>query len=165
MRFMSGHVLVQSIVDELGIATRAFDPSNQPERTVLRGVLGGSADDPGGGRGYDLPPGEAGRSAADLLTDAFVRIAPELRQLDEVGWRRFRATATFRGRPITDWSIEEAVATILSPEGHRFVTDAFGYDSGIRPPFGCSTTRSARTRRSTSRPRSAAISQTPTNHT
>lgn len=133
MRFMSGHVLVQSIVDELGIATRAFDPSNQPERTVLRGVLGGSADDPDGGRGYDLPPGEAGRSAADLLTDAFARIAPELRELDEVGWRRFRATATFRGRPITDWSIEEAVATILSPEGHRFVTDAFGYDSGIRP--------------------------------
>ena len=133
MRFMSGHALVQSVVDELGIPTRAFDPANQPERTVLRGVLGSSDDDPQGGRGYELPAGEAGRSAADLLTDAFLRIAPELRDLDEAGWRRYRATATFGGRPITDWSLEEAVATILSPEGHRFVTDAFGYDSGIRP--------------------------------
>lgn len=133
MRYMSGHVLVQSIVDELGIRTRPFDAAKQPERTVLRGVVGSSADDPEGGRAYDLPAGEAGRSAADLLTDAFLRIAPELHELDEAGWRRYRATAAFGGRPITDWSIEEAVATILSPEGHRFVTDAFGYDSGIRP--------------------------------
>ncbi|HET9755370.1 MAG TPA: FAD-dependent oxidoreductase [Candidatus Limnocylindrales bacterium] len=58
---------------------------------------------------------------------------PEARELDEAGWRRHRATATFGGRPLTDWSIDEAVATVLSPEGHQFATDAFGYDSGIRP--------------------------------
>ena len=133
MRYMSGHRLVQSVVDELGIETRAFDPAEEPERTFLRGVIGRSTDDPDGGRGYDLPAGEAGRSAADLMGGAFLQIVPQARELDEAGWRRHRATATFGGRALTDWSIEEAVATILSPEGHRFATDAFGYDSGIRP--------------------------------
>ena len=133
MRYMSGHRLVQSVVDELGIETRAFDPAEQPERTFLRGVIGRSPDDPEAGRGYDLPAGEAGRSASDLMSDAFLKIVPQARELDEAGWRRHRATATFGGRPLTDWSIDEAVATILSPEGHRFATDAFGYDSGIKP--------------------------------
>lgn len=133
MRYMSGHRLVQSVVDELGIKTRDFDPTEQPERTFLRGIVGHSPDDPDGGRGYDLPAGEAGRSASDLMRDAFLRIVPQARELDEAGWRRQRATATFDGRPLTDWSIDEAVATILSPEGHRFATDAFGYDSGIKP--------------------------------
>jgi monoamine oxidase len=133
MRYMSGHSLVQSVVDDLGIETRAFDPAGQPERTFLRGIIGRSPDDPEAGRGYDLPAGESGRSATDLMRDAFLRIVPRARELDEAGWRRHRATATFGGRPLTDWSIAEAVATILSPEGHRFATDAFGYDSGIQP--------------------------------
>jgi monoamine oxidase len=133
MRYMSGHPLVQSVVDELGIETRAFDPADQPERTFLRGIVGRGPDDPGGGRGYDLPAGEAGRSASDLMRSAFLEIVPQARELNEAGWRRHRGKATFGGRPLTDWSIDEAVATVLSPEGHRFVIDAFGYDSGIRP--------------------------------
>jgi monoamine oxidase len=133
MRYMTGHRLVHSIVEELGISTREFDPGEHAERTFLRGVAGRSVDDPESGRGYDLPPGEFGRAASDLLRDAFLRIVPQARDLDEDGWRRHRATATFGGRLLTDWSIEEAVATILSPEGHRYLTDAFGYDSGIKP--------------------------------
>jgi monoamine oxidase len=133
MRYMSGHRLVQSVVDELGIETRAFDPAEQHERTFLRGVVGDSPDDPDGGRGYDLPAAEQGRSASDLLSSAMLEIVPEARELDVAGWRRHRAVATFGGRPLTDWSLEDAVATILSPEGQRFATDAFGYDSGIRP--------------------------------
>jgi lysine 2-monooxygenase len=133
MRYMSGHRLVQSVVDDLGIEARDFDPAEEPERTFLRDVVGNSPDDPGGGRGYDLPAGEAGRSASDLMRAAFLEIVPGAPELDENGWRRHRATATFGGRPLTDWSIDEAVATILSPEGHRFATDAFGYDSGIHP--------------------------------
>jgi monoamine oxidase len=133
MRYMSGHPLVQSVVRELGIATRPFDPADQPERSFLRGVVGGGPDDPIAGSGYNLPAGERGRSAADLMGDAFLQIVPQARELDAEGWRGIRATATFGDRALTDWSIAEAVSTILSPEGHRFATDAFGYDSGIRP--------------------------------
>jgi monoamine oxidase len=133
MRFMSGHRHVQSVVDELGITVRDFDPTDQPERTVLRGVVGSSPDDPEGGSGYDLPQGERGRSASDLMRSSFLEIVPGAHELDDAGWHGIRATAAFRGRPLTDWSLDEAVGTILSPEGHRFATDAFGYDSGLRP--------------------------------
>jgi monoamine oxidase len=133
MRYMTGHALVQSVVTELAIETRPFDIAHEPERLFLRGVAGTGPDDPAAGRGYDLPAGERGRSANDLMSSAFLQIVPEARQLDADGWRRVRATQTFGGRPLADWSIGEAVATILSPAGHRFATDAFGYDSGIRP--------------------------------
>ena len=33
---------------------------------------------------------------------------------------------------MTDWSIGEALETILGGEARRFVNDAFGYDSGLR---------------------------------
>jgi monoamine oxidase len=131
MRYMTGHRLVHAIVEELGLESRPFDPAEEHERTVLRGVIGESTDDPEGGGGYDLPEGEQGRSASDLLAGAFLRIVPQARELDDAGWRRLRATASFGGRRLTDWSNAEAVATVLSPEGHRFATDAFGYDSGI----------------------------------
>ena len=133
MRYMTGHRLVQSVVDELGITTRRFDGHDGTERSVLRGVVGGGPDDPAAGRRYDMPAEEAGRSATDLMRSSFLTLVPQARELDEAGWRRLRSTATLGGRPLTDWSISEAVATILSPEGHRFATDSFGYDSGIRP--------------------------------
>jgi monoamine oxidase len=133
MRFMTRQRLVQSVVEELGIETRPFNAGDQSERSFLRGIVGDGPDDPDAGSGYDLPAGERGRSAVDLMSSAFLQIVPQARELDENGWRRARATSTFRGRPLTDWSIEEAVAAILSPEGHRFAIDAFGYDSGIHP--------------------------------
>ena len=133
MRFMTRQRLVHTVVNELGIETRPFNTGDGSERSFLRGQIGHGPDDPNAGSSYDLPPGERGRSAADLLRSAFLRIVPDARALDEDGWRRTRATTKFHGRPLTDWSIEEAVTAILSPEGHRFATDAFGYDSGIHP--------------------------------
>ena len=133
MRYMTGHGLVQSVIDGLAIETRPFASSDHTERSFLRGVGGGGPDDPDAGRGYELPAGESGRSATDLTRHAFLKIVPQALELDEAGWRRQRATGTFGDRRLIDWSISEAVATILSPEGHRFATDAFGYDSGINP--------------------------------
>ena len=48
-------------------------------------------------------------------------------------WPSTRATVAYLDRPITDWSLEDALATIRSPEGHQFIRDAFGYDSGFNP--------------------------------
>ena len=58
---------------------------------------------------------------------------PGADRLDEAGWTRARATGTYLDRRLTDWSISGALATVLSPAGHRFATDSFGYDSGFRP--------------------------------
>jgi monoamine oxidase len=133
MRYMTRQPLVQSVVDELEIDTRPFNTGDHSGRSFLRGVVGGGPDDTDAGSGYDLSADERGRSAVDLMSSAFLQIVPQARELDADGWRRSRATATFGGRPLTDWSIAEAVGTILSPDGHRFATDAFGYDSGIHP--------------------------------
>lgn len=131
MRYLTSHPFTQSLVTELGFATRSFDVHD--ERSYLRNRIGAGPADPAAGAGYDLPPAEAGRSAIDLLVGAFLRIAPEARGLDDDGWRRLRATARFGDRLLTDWSLDDAVATILSPDGHRFAKDAFGYYSGIGP--------------------------------
>ena len=57
---------------------------------------------------------------------------PGATTLDEPAWPLIRATSRHLGRPLADWSIGDALASVFSPEVHRFVTDAFGYDSGLR---------------------------------
>lgn len=133
MRYLTSHQRLQSIVAELGIPTRPFDSQAGPERSFLRGRIGGGSSDPMAGAGYDLPEEERDRSAVDLTVDAFERIVPGARDIAPGEWPRTRATVAYLGRPITDWSLEDALATVRSTEGHRFIADAFGYDSGFNP--------------------------------
>ena len=133
MRYRTGHRYVQAVVDEFAIPTRLFDIRDGPERSYLRGRIGRGPDDPDAGAGYDLGPTERGRSAGELTMRLFGRVVPGFQALDDAGWERLRASGTYLGRPLTEWSMEEALASVLSPEAHRFVTDAFGYDSGVRP--------------------------------
>jgi len=132
MRFLTSHRLVQDVVTTFGIETHPFDTTGGTERSFLRGRFGKGAADPNAGAGYELPKSELGRSALELGLAAFEQIAPGSASLDDADWSRLRATHAYLGRPLTDWSIGEALASVLSPEGHRFVTDAFGYDSGLR---------------------------------
>jgi monoamine oxidase len=133
MRYLTSHRRVQSVVTDLEIATRPFDPHGGTERSFLRGVFGDGPADPNAGAGYDLRGDEYGRSALELAREGFNRIVPDAESLDAEGWRRARATGRYLDRRLIDWSFAEAMATVHSPEGHRFTVDAFGYDSGIRP--------------------------------
>ena len=133
MRYLTSHHRMQSVVTELEIPTRPFDPHGGSERSFLRGRFGGGPGDPMAGAGYDLSAEERGRSAIDLTVEAFERIVPGARNVATADWPGIRATTTYLGRPITDWSLEDALATIRSPDGHRFIRDAFGYDSGFNP--------------------------------
>jgi len=132
MRYLTSHRHVAETVARFGIATHAFDETGGVERSFLRGSFGMGAGDPSAGRGYDLPASERGRSALDLGMAAFRAIVPGAESLTGADWERLRALGTYRDRPLTDWSLAEALATALSAEGHRFMTDAFGYDSGVR---------------------------------
>jgi monoamine oxidase len=67
-----------------------------------------------------------------LALGAFEQIVPGFRDLDHEGFAERRATGRYLDRPLVDWSIGDAIATVLSPDCQRFVTDAFGYDSGMR---------------------------------
>jgi monoamine oxidase len=131
MRYLPSHPVIHRVVTELGIATRAFDPRGGPERSFLRGRFGRGHPDPQAGAGYDLPAAERGRSADDLIADAFERLVPGVHAMRGADWVQMRATAAYLGRPITDWSLDEALATVLSPEGLQFLQDTFGYDTGF----------------------------------
>jgi lysine 2-monooxygenase len=133
MRYLTSHPRVQSVVTELAIPTRPFDTRGGSERSYLRGRIGGGPSDPMAGAGYDLAQEEIGRSAIDLTVDAFQRIVPGARDMAPADWPKTRETVAYLDRPITDWTLEDALATIRSPEGHRFIRDAFGYDSGFNP--------------------------------
>lgn len=133
MRYLTSHGRVQSVITELDIPTRPFDARGGPESSFLRGRIGGGPSDPLAGAGYDLSPEERGRSAVELTLDAFERIVPGARDMAPADWPGMRATVVYLGRPISDWSLADALATIRSPEGHDFIKDAFGYDSGFNP--------------------------------
>jgi monoamine oxidase len=133
MRYLSSHGRMQSVVTELDIPARPFGSHGGPERSFLRGRFGGGPTDPAAGAGYDLAPDERGRSAIDLTVDAFERLVPGAATLATADWPGTRASVRYLDRPITAWSLEDALATIRSPEGHQFIRDVFGYDSGFNP--------------------------------
>ena len=133
MRYLTSHERVQSVVAELDIPTRPFDAHAGPERSLLRGRIGGGPSDPMAGAGYVLAREERDRSAIDLTVEAFERMVPGARDIAPADWPDTRATVTYLDRPISEWSLADALATIRSPDGHRFIRDAFGYDSGFNP--------------------------------
>ena len=133
MRYLTSHRRVASVIADLEIPTRPFDTLGGSERSFLRGRLGNGPADPEAGAGYDLRADERGRSALDLAREVFLRLVPDAESLDGDGWRQLRSIGWYLDRRLIDWSIAEALATLRSPAGHRFLTDAFGYDSGLRP--------------------------------
>jgi monoamine oxidase len=132
MRFLTSQPRIASVVEAHGLSTHLFDETGGPDCAVLRGAVAEGATDPAAARNYELAPGERGRSAADLWAEAFGRIVPDFANLDHAAFARLRATGRYLDRPITDWPIGDVLESVLSPEGKRFVVDAFGYDSGIR---------------------------------
>jgi len=130
MRYITSQPRVSRLIDELHIQTHPFDPIQGAERSLLRGIVGLGAGDPDAGRGYQLAPEERGRSALDLARDAFERIVPGFERLDHQGFAERRATGRYLDRPLVDWSIGEARATVLSPEAAKFTVEMFGYETG-----------------------------------
>ncbi len=131
MRFLTSHRRVTAIVEAFDLPTHPFDTTGGPERSYLRGHFGDGPTDATSGTGYDLAAEERGRSAADLAR-AFERVIPGAESLDREAYAAVRSSGSFLDRSVTDWSIGDAVGAIRSPEGQRYVTDAFGYDSGMR---------------------------------
>jgi monoamine oxidase len=130
MRYITSQPRVSAIVDALRLPTHPFDATGGPERSVLRGEVGGGAADPDAGRGYELGPNARGRSALDLLHQAFEDILPGFQGLDHAGYAGRRATARYLDRRLTDWTIAEAREASLGSEASRFLVDAFGYETG-----------------------------------
>ena len=129
MRFLTSHPRVATVASAFALPTHPFDPTGGVERSFLRGRFGNGPGDEQAGAGYDLPVGERGRSAEDLGVGAFEQIVPGASELSADDWARVRGSHEYLGRAVIDWSLEEAMTTVLSSEAYRFVMDAFGYDT------------------------------------
>ena len=72
---------------------------------------------------------------------AFEQIVPGASEHSATDWVRVRGSHQYLGRPVIDWSIAEAMTTVLSPEGYRFVMDALGMTHHARStwPTACNT--------------------------
>ncbi len=132
MRFLTSHRRVAAMVEAFDLPTHPFDATGGTERSFLRGRFGDGPSDATSGGGYDLAAEERARSALHLAREAFSRVIPGAESLDHDGYVAARSSGAFLGRPVTDWSIGDAIGAIRSSEGQRYVADAFGYDSGIR---------------------------------
>lgn len=132
MSYHTGQPIVAGLVESLGLATRPLPLVHGENRYHLRNHIATAADDGRAGAGYDLAADERGRSAGQLLSMAFERIVPGFAELDMADWAVTSRHHRHLDRPLHEWSIGEALASVLSPEAHRFVTDAIGYDSATR---------------------------------
>jgi monoamine oxidase len=132
MRYHTGQPIVTELVESLGLATRPLPLAHGENRYHLRNHATTAADEERAGAGYDLAADERGRSASQLLSIACERIVPGLAELDMNDWNVTCRQLRHLDRPLHEWSIGEALASVLSHEACRFLRDAIGYDSAIR---------------------------------
>lgn len=127
MRYRTSQPLVTALIDELGLQTRPFLTLHDDNRFFLRGTrwCAGSAGD--AATAYRLAEAERGLSPGELLIAAFNRVVPGASMLSDEEWVRVKREHRFGDRPLRDWSMRDLLAAILSPEGHRYVVDGFGY--------------------------------------
>jgi len=127
MRFRTSQPLVTALVDELGLSTRPFRTVFDENRLSLHGTQWRAGEPERATAAYDLTGGERGLAPAELLLQAFDRIVPGALAMTDPEWLEVKERGEFRGRLLRDWSLHDALAAVLSPDGHRYVVDGFGY--------------------------------------
>jgi monoamine oxidase len=127
MRFRTSQPLISALIDELGLSTRPFPTVFDENRLALRGMQWRAGEPERASAAYDLADGERGMAPAKLLLRAFEQIVPGALAMTDAAWLEVKEHGTFRGRLLRDWSLHDALAAVLSPDGHRYVLDGFGY--------------------------------------
>ena len=128
MRYRADHPRVGALVRELGLNVQPFNVVHDDNRFYLRGH-GSRAGDGVLTDGYRLDRAEAGRPPAELLGDAFERIVPNAFALDASEWEVVKREHRYQGRLLTDWSMRDALLTVLSPEAYALTVDWLGYSA------------------------------------
>jgi lysine 2-monooxygenase len=126
MRYRTSQPIVHGLVQELGLETRPFLTVHDDNRFFLRGARWRAADLDGPTRAYRLDDGEP-PLLGELLLSALERIVPGATTFEDDDWLQVKREQLFRGRPLREWSLRDALATVLTEEAHRFLVDGFGY--------------------------------------
>lgn len=131
MRYRTSQPVVSGLVEELGLETRPFLTLHDDNRFFLRGARWRAGEPEDAASVYRLEGSERGISPGEVMLLAFDRIVPGANTLTDDEWVTVKREYAFRGRPLRDWSLREALAAVLSEEGHRYVVDGFGYATGL----------------------------------
>ena len=129
MRFRTSQPLVAALVTELGLRTRPFLTVDDGNGFFLRGRRWRAGAPDNAATAYRLTEDERGFSPGGLLVKAFERVLPDATALSDADWVAVKKEYRFRGRLLRDWSMRDVLAAALSPDGHRYVVDGFGYSS------------------------------------
>jgi monoamine oxidase len=127
MRFRTSQPLISALIDELGLSTRPFRTVFDENRLALRGAQWRAGEPECASAAYDLADGERGMAPAQLLVQAFEQIVPGALAMTDPEWLEVKEHGMFRGRLLRDWRLDHALAAVLSPDGHAYVVDGFGY--------------------------------------
>lgn len=129
MRFRTSQPLVTALVAELGLRTRPFLTVHDGNHFFLRGSRWCAGAPGDAAAAYRLAEDERGLSAGELLVEAFDRVVPGAIALGDDDWVAVKKEHRFGGRLLRDWSMRDVLAAVLSPDGHRYVVDGFGYST------------------------------------
>jgi monoamine oxidase len=127
MRFRTSQPHISALVEAFSLSIRPFLTVFDENRLALRALQWRAGEPERASAAYDLADDERGMAPAELLVQAFEQIVPGALAMTDLEWLAVKERGAFRGRLLRDWSLRDALAVVLSPDGHRYVVDGFGY--------------------------------------
>jgi monoamine oxidase len=128
MRYRADHPRVGALVRELGLEVHPFNVVDGDNRFYLR-ERASRAEDGVRTDGYRVDRAEARRTPADLLGHAFERIVPDAFALDASAWEVVKREHRYQGRLLSDWTMRDALLSVLSAEAYALTVDWLGYSA------------------------------------
>ena len=130
MRFRTSQPKITALVAELGLAARPFRTVDDDNFYLLRGRrLRAAGFRRGESLTYGLEPTFHGMPPAEVLFAAIEAVIPGAQSMSPGDWAAAKPTLAYRGRALSDWSIDDLLDTVVGREGRAFIADGFGYDA------------------------------------
>ena len=131
MRFHNEDRHVHGIGRHLGLAIDDWKFGDDRNLSYLRGerFSGRGLADGTNTMPFELDAQDRRKSPDEIMAVAIAQIAPGVPSSPEGDWARWKQKATFRGRPLYEWSIREALREVLSEESWRLAVRAEAYES------------------------------------
>jgi monoamine oxidase len=130
MRLPASHVLVTSLLDQLGVPLEPF-PNLTLRQMYLRGTpVPMGQNGPLGDLPYHLTGSECSNPFV-LLLDCLQRVVPEALQFSPLEWDRFFTQSTYEGHPYWKWGFWNLISRVVSSEGYALMQSALGIESSI----------------------------------
>ena len=130
MRYLTNQPIVSGLIDEFGLATKAFPVGGDDNIYFLRGhhLRGHELTDPDKVP-YRLNWQERGKTPGQLVMGAIDTLLPGATKLTAEQWQQVKSEYQFNGKYLWQLGWWNLLSQVLSSEAFEFVLDAGGYDT------------------------------------